>query len=227
MNTFDYMTLFSVKDNSLVTTKKGVRVYIPERYEERGVMTVGETVKTYAIFELEYGGKKAGVILPSMIEMCPSHVERVVEDTRYLLLSFEPGSVFIKNINVVPSADCLYFMFVEFISLGRMPRFIAYSDAMTMFDKAAEFTGVDFEVPHSVMEMIPAELYRDPDNPFVKFRHTDGKKKPMFAGLRNVALGPESDTARIGGSYSTDGLQASVVVNQSDKHSVLEDLLRG
>lgn len=227
MNTFDYMTLFETKGSSLVTKKKGVRVYIPERYEERGVLTIGDTVKTYALFEIEHEGKKAGVILPSLIEMCPSHVERVDEDTKYFRLDFEPGSIFIKNLNVVPSADCLYFMFVEFISLGRMPRFIAYDDAMTMFDKAAEFTGVDFEVPHSVMEMISCELYRDPDNPFVKFRHTDGKKKPMFAGLRNVALGPESDTARIGGSYSTDGLQASVVVNQSDKHSVLEDLLRG
>lgn len=211
----------------IVFEGESLEVRVPRRYENHDLLVIADDVRTLAIFELIIDDKHVtGCLLPAVINMEPSDTYfSTIDGVDYAILQFTKGDIFISNTNIVRNPALAYAMFVEFISLGNMPRFLSYNDVAFMFDTASDICGMNFPVNHAVFEMIYSHLFRDPNQLTKAYRLTDMTEPPAFVQLRSVSYGPDTTTARLLGSYIGDGIDSSLV-HQTEQRSELEDLLR-
>lgn len=215
------------KTGSMIFQGKELLIKIPKRYETYDYLTVGNAVDTLGIFDMEFDGKEAAALLVlAMVEIVPTEVyEEEIEGATYVILKLEKGATFLTTTEVIQNSSIAYNVFVEFIAYGKIPYFLTYEALSTLFDTAKKMTGSNLDVAHSIFEMICAHLARDPDDVMKFYRHTLMRKDPMFIQLRSVSAGPESTAAKLIGSYFSDGLN-SALVNESERHNHIEDLLR-
>ncbi len=227
MNKPKLMNFFQVVNEQMIFTGNHLEVRIPIRYKVNEMLIVENFVKTLAIFELVVNKEYTyGLLLPCMIQMEPSQTSRAtIDEVDYQICEFYNGDKFMSSIVVLKEPHISSIMYKEFISLGNLPAFLDYDTTANLFDTAENVCGVNLHTPHAVFEMIYAFLFRDPDDLYIKYRFTDKSKKPTFIGATSVAFGPESTTSKLIGAYFNDGVN-SALVNASDKHSDLEDLLR-
>lgn len=202
-------------------------IYIPKRYDDMKLLSITDEVSTLGLFKMIINDTlETGLMLPSVITMKPADIEETsYNDTPCYKCTFKKGDVFITNTVLVKSAQMLYRVFTELISLGHMPDWIDYEKAPFIFDKAAEVAGVNFGTNHAVMELIFATLYRDAKDPYKQYRFTNMKQKPKFVGLKQITYSADGTLARIGGSYMEDGIRTALV-NASDTVSDIETTLR-
>lgn len=223
----EFSEFFKRVNNQVIFTGDRLEVRIPRRYENYDMLVIADDVKTLAIFELIINDElRTGCMLPAIINMEPSDTYlSTVDGQDVAVLVFTKGDVFMSNTAVIRNPNIAYVMFVEFVSLGNMPKFLDYNDTAFIFDKASEICGVNFPVNHAVFEMIYAHLCRNPRQVTQYYRHTDMSEPHEFIRLRSVSYGPDSTTARMLGSYFNDAVDASLV-HPSENRSELEDLLR-
>jgi len=221
------MKYFKKVNNAFVFTGKKLTVKIPRRYENYNLLKAENEVQTLAIFEMIIDDKEShGFLLPAVIIMAPSHTfNKTIDEIDFLIAEFQAGDKFMTNTQILKQPHISYAMFVEFIALGNLPKFMDYESTAFLFDRSKSICDADLRVHHSVFEMIYAHLFRDPDDLTIKFRHTNMKKKPEFIELRSVTYGTDSTTAKIIGAYMNDGINAAIVNPAHQKHE-LEDLLR-
>ena len=144
----------------------------------------------------------------------------------YVVLSLTTDSVFIVNSSIVKSSGIIYEIFVTFLALGKIPPYIDYNTIQSLFDKDKEDCGVSLGVNHSIFEMIYAHIYRDSEDPYTFYRHTAMTKPPQIVQIRQISHGPTSVSARITGSYLSEGVTASLVDDTVRTPSLVENLLR-
>lgn len=218
---------FKVVDDTIIFTGNHLEVRIPVRYKVYDLLTIADTIKTLAIFEMIVNDTTSvGLLLPCIVHMAPSAIARAtIDGSEYQVAEFYSGDKFILSNTLLKEPHLAYTMYLEFISLGNLPKFLDYSSTAFLFDTAENVCGINLRTPHTVFEMIYAHLFRDPDDLFVKYRYTDMLKSPVFIGTKSVAFGPDSTTAKIIGSYFNDGIN-SAFINASQQQSDLENLLR-
>ena len=218
---------FKDSDSEVIFTGKTLEVFIPKRYETFDLVLVQDVIKTLGIFEMVIDSNiKKGFLLPALITMVPHETySTTIDGIDYYVGKFITGDKFMTSKTILKQGHIAYFMFLEFISLGNLPKFLGYEEVAFLFDKAVQMCGVKLNFNHSVFEMIYAHLFRDPNDLTKKYRHTDMKKKPSFIELRSVTWGPDSTSSKLIGSYLGDGLN-SALVNQADQPSELENLFR-
>lgn len=219
-----------VKDTkeSFIFIGDEAKVYIPTRYTACDFLFLEKDVRTLGIFEIEVSGEKEtyGYVFPGIVTMCPSETySKKINDKDYTVLVFKKNDIFFKSKEILRQSFIAYVMFTEFITNGNPPTFLKYKDIAMLFDTVQEVCAVSLKVPHSAFEMMYAHLTRDPDNPNIKYRHTDMKKKPLLIGLRAITYSVDSTTGKIIGSYMGNGIN-SAIVNKADQRFELEDLLR-
>lgn len=203
-----------------------LEIFIPMRYETRGVLLIEADITTLGIFDMKVNGKDSGYYLPGKITMEPTEINYISKpDGKYLVAVLHKNDVFIKNINIIQEWYAGYLVFYDMLYSGYMPDFLKYEDSGFLFDTITEVTGVGFPVDHVVFEMISAMLYRDPDDVTKLYRLSDTKKAPKNIPMRLVSHASMSTTGKIVGAYMTDGVE-SALVNPSDTPSDLENLLR-
>lgn len=213
--------------SSFVFIGNKMTIIIPRRYETYNLLHISNDVETLAIFEVIVDDKDSfGFLLPAVVTMEPSRVFTTTkDDVDVAMLEFQTGDKVIVNDTILKQPYISYMMFLEFVALGNLPKFLSYEDAAFLFDKSREICNANLRVNHSIFEMIFAHLFRDPDDLTKKYRHTDMTKKPAFIELRSVTYGTDSTTAKLIGAYMNDGINAAIV-NPSDQRHDLEDLLR-
>lgn len=215
-----------VNDTFIFTGKK-MEVFIPRRYERYNLLSIGNEVKTLGIFEIKIDDNlSTGFLLPAVLTLEPSSIyTKTIEETDYLICQFVTGDKFISNSTLVKQSFIPYVLFLEFIALGRLPSFITYDIAATLFDLAKETCNVGFRTNHTVFEMIWSHLFRDANDLTTKYRHTNMKNPPEFIELKSVTYAAESTSAKLIGAYMSDGVNAAIV-NPANEKNDLEDLLR-
>lgn len=203
-------------------------IYIPIRYEDKGLLTITERVSTLAIFDMVINGDiEVGFLFAATITIEHSQLDRVTIDGEpYLHLTLYKNDRFMCSTDYIKNDKFGYILWVEFIALGRLPRFITYSNVVWMFDRIAEVIGINFGVNHSVFEMLYAHLFRDSNDLSIKYRLTNMNQSPTMIELRNVAYGPDDTMSKILGSYMSVGLNAALIT-ESTQPSPVELQLRG
>lgn len=215
------------KQECVYFTGNKLDIYIPVRYEDKDLVKVTDKVNTLGIFDITIDDEyDIGFLLAAMVDIEYSSIERLtIDDEPYIHMVLNKNDRFLTNTSYIKNDNLGYTLWVEFIALGRLPRFITYEKILWLFDRIAEVTGINFGINHSVFEMLYAHLFRDSKNLAVKYRLTDMSKPPVMIELRNVAYGPDDTMSKILGSYMPTGINAALIT-ESTQPSPVEIQLR-
>lgn len=224
----DVSKYFEKTGDKLIFTGKKLEVYIPHFYQERGLLELGYNATSLCILQLRINDAYyANLMILSkiIIEFITSRVE-TENDYKYIVLSLENGSAFMANTNLMKNPNIIYDIFVAFLSLGRIPPFITYDMIQSLFDNDKAHCDIDLKVNHCIYEMIFAHIYRDKNDPYMFYRNTPMIDEPIIVPIHQISHGPSSTTARIVGSYLSEGLTAALVDETNHAPSKIENLLR-
>ena len=222
-----------VQPNGSVITQKGCVIHIPERFLEKKLAVLGEDVQTVGIYAICVEDKYYGVsTVNAHLRIKPSKITTVtIDDVSYLEFTFNPGqTVFVGN-QIVRQDTLVYRIFDELFAKGRVPWYLDYNDLCKLFETSDQYAGVNLGRAHAVLEMIAAAIARDPKDRTVYYRQTVksledvNTRPPDVIPLRSVVDGASNTTAKLMGSYWSDGMTAALV-NPSDKMERIEELLR-
>lgn len=210
-----------------------VRIHIPERFTERGLAEIEDVSYILGFMAIiTEDNYYASSTLTAMIRTEPDRIGKVVvDDVAYIELFYEKGSAVIASTDVVVNDNLPHRIYTEMLGKGRIPWYYGYEDIPKMFVDTKKYNGVTIGADFAVWEYISAALCRDPADPSKYFRQRANAKKdtetltPLYIPLRNVSVGATNVTAKLGGSYTNDGITASLV-SPSDRPEKIETLLR-
>ncbi len=216
-----------------IVTKRGCKVYIPARYEEQGLATLGTETSILGFFAIVYDDGTYGVSTAiTIVKTAPDEINTIkIEDEGYIELVYNPGSTVISNTSVLKDENLLFLTWDEFISKGKIPWFLNYEDLGKIYALSAQYTGITLGANHAILELIAAVISRDPAKLQSHYRHIIKSKKdlltnpPVIIKLNSVTYGATNTTAKLIGGYYDEGVN-SALINPSQKKEAIEDLLR-
>ena len=220
---------FSNTKGAMVFTGNKLEVRVPKRYgKHQGCLAIEDTVKTIGIFKMIINGKiESQLFIPAIIDIEYSSIEDEVTDKgrEFHILTLLKGDKLMTSTELMVNNRLGYVLFYEFVHMGHYPEMVNYTNIATLFDYISDFLGISFGVDHSILEIMFAQLFRDPSKINKVYRLTDMKKEPEVIPMRDIAHSARSVTGRLVGNYLSNTLD-SVVVNKSDNSSEVENLLR-
>jgi len=197
---------------------------IPKDYITRNLLVLEDIVKCFGFFRIIIGNEIFDFLLINILEMKPSEVEK---DDEYVYLIFYKGDVFIDNTYLIKEPKILFKIFVTFISLGKIPKFIDYKKIHNLFNNDKKIAGRSLGASRLAEELIFSHMARDKKNPFTFYRNTPMKDSPLYIGTKNISHGPRSSSAKLGGAYFNDGVYSSLLSDYNkDDDFTIERLLR-
>lgn len=220
---FDY----NAKTKEMIFKGDSLQVIIPKRYEVYNYLTLSDTVKTLAVFDMIINDTyHAGLLMLSVIELEQDDVTQImIGELQYVVVTLSKGSRFICNTESIADSNIVYSLWMEFITRGKLLYNIDYDSLNTLFDQSKSMCDTNIDVDHVIFEVIYSQLCRDPNNLSIQYRHTDQSEPFKFIPLRNVGYSTQSTTSRILGSYFSTALNSSLIQDVSARTPV-EDLLR-
>lgn len=216
-----------------LVTPGGCKAYLPVRYAEQGLATVASEVVVVGILAWVVEDKYMGVSLTNaMMRLSPSSVNTVtVAEEDYYEFVFDAGSTVVQNVELVKDDTLPYRIYNELFAKGRVPWYMTYEDLGRIYESAEKHANIVVGANHAVIEMMAAAVCRDSKNLTRYYRHVVEKEQdlvtnpPAVTKLKDVGLGATNTTAKLLGSYFTEGL-TSALVNPSDRKEPIETLLR-
>jgi len=224
--------LVELPDGRLIT-KKQLKIYIPVRFEERLLASIGIETQITGIYAIVLDDTYYGVsIVNAMMRIEPTSTIKVeIEGTGYYEFTFDPGSTVVANINLVKNDTLVYRIYDEIIAKGRVPWYLGYQELGKLFDSAKDHADANVGQNHEVTELLISLISRDPNDRHKYYRQSvntlDDIKKthPAYIPLRNVTYMATNTTNKLAGSYFGEGL-VSALVSPSSRTEKIEDLLR-
>jgi hypothetical protein len=214
------------EDGSVIYNGNKLIAYVPVHYETYSLFRIDKYVVALGIFDMEADGQKIGIQVPAAIEMSPSEIEDIIIDgENFKQLTFFKGDTFMIRTDVVKTEKVGYYLWTEFIGLGRFPKFINYDRIFYMLDDLKEVTGRGIDASHTLLEIVYQHLYRDKDDINKLYRLTNMTKPARLLNMRNISQIAQSNHSKIFGAYSADGIN-SALVNQNTKNNEFEDMYR-
>ena len=227
-----HSALAELEDGRLVA-KKAVKIYIPSRFAERGLASIGIETQIVGIYAIVVDDAYYGIsLVNAMIRIEPTSTMKVmINGDEYFEFYFEPGSTVMSSTHLVKTDTLVYRIYDEIISKGRVPWYLGYSELGKIFDTAKYHAGANVGTNHEVTELIVSMISRDPKNRHQYYRRTIKslddlqKNPPAYIPLRSVTYAATNTTNRLAGSYFNNGL-VSALVTPADRVERIEDLLR-
>jgi hypothetical protein len=221
------------KVGTKLIAQEPLRIHIPERFSERGLAEIEDVSYILGFMAIiTEDNYYASSTLTAMIRTEPDRIGKVVvDDVAYIELFYEKGSAVIASTDVVVNDNLPHRIYTEMLGKGRIPWYYGYEDIPKMFVDTKKYNGVTIGADFAIWEYVSAALCRDPADPSKYFRQRPEAKKdtesltPLYIPLRNVSVGATNVTAKLGGSYTNDGITAALV-NPSDRPEKIETLLR-
>jgi len=224
--------MVELDDNSVIALG-GCKIYIPQRYVNKGLAGVGETVWSVGEFVVTLdSGYYCTMLVPAILTLSPTEVRQVkLEGNAYYELSFVEGSVVIESSWVPKSDSCIPPLFNELNINGNVPYGFSLFDLIKMYHLAPKYAGFKMGANPQVYETVVNIIARDPEDLNKQYRGVPFvlddvyKKPPVIVGLRNPAVTSTNTVAKLIGSYFQDGT-VSALINPSDRVEGVEILLR-
>lgn len=227
-----HAALKKTSGNQLVTPT-GCKIYIPVRFAEQGLATIGSDVIIVGICAYTVDDKYYGVsLVNAMMRLSPTTINTVtVMNEDYYEFIFDPGAVVTPNVDLVKDDTLPYRVYNEIFAKGRVPWYMSYEDLGRIYESAGRHANLNVGANHAVVELMAAAICRDQSNLTRYYRHVVKSEKdlvenpPAVTKLKDVGLGATNTTAKLLGSYFTEGL-TSALINPSDRKEPIETLLR-
>ena len=221
-------------DDERLVTLKDCRVYIPVRFSECGLASVGVDTNIVGIYLIVMEDKYSAVsLINTIIRFEPQSTNRVVVNgDEYYEFVFPAGSTVIPNMNIVQNSKIPYRIYNEFFAKGRIPFYLTYEDLAKIFDTARKYGGVNIGSDREVTELLVSIISRSKNNRADFYRQVVmtpddiNDKKPTYVALKSVAYSATNTTNKLAGSYMQDGI-VSALVSPSTREERIERLLLG
>lgn len=220
-------------DDNSVVAREGCKIYIPQRYINKGLANVSETVWSVGEFiVVTDSGYYCAMLVPAIVQLVPSEVRQIkLDGNPYYELSFAAGSVVIETTWIPKSDNCIPPLFNEFVINGNVPYGYSLFDLVKAFALSPKYTGFKMGANPQVYETIINIIARNADDLNLQYRTVPFalddvyKKPPVIVGLRNPAVTSTNTVAKLIGSYFQDGT-VSALINPSDRVEGVEAILR-
>lgn len=222
--------LHEMEDNSLVASKE-CRIYVPSRFSERGLASLGADTYIVGICAFVIDGYYSIMMVNAMMRIDPSEINRVmVGEDEYLEFVFYAGSTVITNLNLAKTDTLTYKIYDEIIAKARVPWYLSYFDLAAIFDTAREHAGANIGNNKEVTELLVSIIARSNDKRTTYYRQViDGddslvSNPPYYASLKDVTLAATNAVNKLGGGYFRDGM-ISAINSPSERVERLEEIL--
>ncbi len=214
---------------------RDIKIYIPYRYFNRKLATLGEMTSTVMIFCVMIDDVHWDLCaLPNMVNLTPvSTTMDVMDDEEYMVLTFPKGSTITPNGNLVRDSNIVYNIYDGFYSSGYCPWFIGYMDYGKLLQHAGSYGGLTLSHNNNAIELTVAQIAKNPEDRSMSFRKTltafpykQGKsKEPFIAPLQSVLFNANNTSTRIVGAYLNNGI-LSALTYPSTRSEPIEEILR-
>src|SRR6185312_2264851 len=150
--------LRELPDERLVAVKP-VKIYIPSRFAERNLATIGIETRICGIAGVVVEDRYYGLFLVNaMMQIDPTSTLKVmVEEDEYYEFSFDAGATVMPTTQLVKQDTLVFRIYDE---LGKL------------FDTAKTFAGANIGQNHEVTELLVSMIARDPSDRSKYYRQT-------------------------------------------------------
>lgn len=220
---------------NIIFTGYYMEIYIPESYFPKLAQIEGSLVKTFGLLPCIIKDKNDKVImqktlnLPTTIILHFSDIYKTKvnlyendEPTSYRVLKYYNNDVVMSNVVQKDSTNAE--LFFGLMSDGKIKN-IPYDKLLVIWQKNLDLNGVNLGVPSSILELIMAEIYRNPKNPnekFSKFINSDtsvSKTHYRASNIREICSRNSTFTALTFEDFDTM-MTASLNMNKYNKKQV-------
>ncbi len=207
-----------IKSGGMQIATKLTKYYVPTRYEEKKLVSIGTTNFICGVCGIVVEDKYyAASLAATMIEIDPDYITTVkIDDVSYYEFTFNPGSVIHPNLNVVQSGDVIFTIYDMFIAGGNIPWYIDLDNIPSIFRRGKEFSGSNIGFGSAAIELKIGVLARSPDDISEYYCHyvnrvgKDKAKPPQYIGNRNAVFGATNTLSRMIGNYHDHSIAASL-----------------
>lgn len=220
--------------NQPVITKAPIRLIVPVRFREIGLVQIGVQTFVYGLGALVLENKDWAILnVNAYLELGPATVEIVKhDDVEYYSFQFQAGDVLFRTKELVCHSSLLYTAIEEFVFKGKMPQYVDYESGCRIFDSAKKHTKTTASIQHPVVEFLIGYIGRDREDrakfirEVAKTKKDFGLDKLSWVPMRSVYWSAPSTVNKLAGAYAgSDGI-VSALVNPSDRTDKIERILR-
>lgn len=173
------------KDND-IWCREYTELYIPKSYfEEKVAENRGDTIETFGViyfrtFVNDKPGKLKRIDIPATISIINStYTDSVITITGVgelpvMAVKFMPNSPMFHQ--TLEQGRLVAEKFLHMMINGKLPHTLSYDELINLWWKNLEISGVTFQVPSKIYEMIIATVYRDSHNTKQRFGQWVGKQ---------------------------------------------------
>lgn len=218
-------------DDKRVVCVKPTKIYIPARFAEVGLASVGTKTQILGVCAIGIDGFYSVMIANALVSIDPTSVATVdIDGTEYFEFFFEEGATVFITTEVVQMDSLAYAIYNEIVAGGRVPAYLSYVDLGHIFDTARPLAGANIGRNREVTELICSLIARNEEKRELYYRQAistlDDVKNhpPAFIPLRSVQYSATNTTAKLVGSYFQTGVVAALVL-PAERQERVEKLL--
>lgn len=222
---------YTINSDLTTTCTRDFEVYLPKRFVDNGMATVGETVVTAAVL---------GIVIPGVcyaplvglvdLTLLPLSIREVaIKGDQYLVLEFVKGDPFIESLELLEDPNKPYQYYLEFKFYAKEPWYLGDEEVSSMFDNAKWECGSQVGSSPQVMRIFDSLMFRDPDNLNNPYRYSKAMlegRPPVIVGLNNSAMLIDGTFSKLTGGYLQDNTLAAIV-NPDKKVTDMEKVIKG
>lgn len=197
---------------------KPVKIYVPTRFAERGLATIGIETMICGIYAMVVEDSYYAVsLVNAMIRIEPSSMMKILIDgDEYYQFEFDKGATVFPMLDLVQADALVYKIYNEIIAGGHTPWYLSYVDLALIFDTARQHAGANIGENHEVTELLVSIVARNPKNRHEQYRgtiqdmHDLLTNPPVFIPLRSPEYAASNTLNKLAGSYFSRGVVSAL-----------------
>lgn len=238
----------TIKDQ-VIFKKPFMRISLPEIFIKRKIVEIiGGKVELFGYFNMSIWDDpdyenveekyKAYYLFSSKFVTKPTDIKMITFDTgeqkkeKMIILEYTHDDIFIENTLLERRSEVAE-IFLDLLFQGFMPDIIPYDKIVQTWNECNEMNGVNLNVNNTILELIVAELSRNPNKLSEEFRILLNKNTGIDLSSRKMVKITQlpqliSTFASITSAYSDDGVTESINRKRSgaeNKPSPVEDAI--
>lgn len=217
--------------NSVWVAKEEIHIVFPKYYLDGKLGSIDSRFNVVGMFGFVVGDSFASYNVGTIMPLTPGESSIIkIEGKDYYKLTWQAGEVMCPNTNLVLRDVLAFQIYDEFNAKGRVPPYFDNQDHASLSDDTTMFTGVNLGSDPALFGIYNAATTKNPNDLTQPARELYKTQDDFFnmevarLPLRSVAYGADNTTARLVGSYLSEGVN-SALVNPSEQTERIEQLL--
>lgn len=220
-----------VEKGDSLYAKKPIKMYVPVRFEERMLASIGLETFVVGIIGIVVEDKYfATWLFNAIIKIEPQSTVKVnFGDNEYYEFSFDAGAIICKDLNLIRTDTLVFRIYEELLSKGKVPWYMDYKSMGRLYSTSRKHANTRVGDNREVTELIVSINSRNPKNLHQHYREIvrkpeDLKTRPAFTALKDVDTAATNTLNKLAGSYFEQGV-TSALVNPAERQERIESLL--